>query len=114
MSNARIAYIVLAVLALLVVAFGAFVLYRQFFVVNPAVRPSIQTVVTPEQMGLVNILDQSSQSFDASAGAQGERAALLKDLSGGGQASSSAGTAVPQSNTTTQEDRADLLKSLGH
>ena len=102
MSNLRVAYTILAVIALFVVVFGAFVLYRQFFVVNPAARPSVQTVVTQEQLGLVDILDQSSQSFDASAGAQGERAALLEDLSGG-QASSSA----------TQEDRAELLKSLG-
>ncbi len=97
MSNLRIAYIVLGVLAAFVVALGAFVLYRQFFVVNQAARPSVQTVVTQEQLGLVDILDQSSQNFDASAGAQSGRADLLNQ----------------QNNNTTQEDRADLLKSLG-
>jgi len=115
MSNLRIAYTVLAVIALFVVMFGAFVLYRQFFVVGPASKPSVQTVVTQEQMNLVNMLDQSSQGFDASAEAQGSRAALLKNLSDGQASSSasSAGVPAPQNNTT-QEDRASLLKSLGH
>ena len=112
MSKVRIAYILLAAVAVLVAAFGAFVLYRQFFVVNPALRPSVQTVVTQEQLGLVDILDQSSQNFDASAGAQSGRADLLKQLSGG-QASSSTGAPAPQTDGATQEDRADLLKSLG-
>src|SRR3989338_1681028 len=111
MSNLRIAYTVLAVLAVFVVVFGVFILYRQFFVVNPAAN-SVQTVVTQEQLGLVDILDQSSQTFDASAAAQGERAALLEDISGG-QASSSASAAAAQENNTTQEERAGLLKSLG-
>lgn len=112
MSNVRIAYTVLAVLAVFVAAFGAFILYRQFFIIAPAIRPDVRTVVTPEQMNLVDILDQSSQTFDAGAAAQGERAALLNDLSGG-QASSSAGAAPAPENNTTQEDRAGLLESLG-
>ncbi len=113
MSNVRTAYTILAVIALFVVVFGGFILYRQFFVVNPAARPNVQTVVTQEQLGLVDILDQSSQTFDASAGAQSSRAALLNDISGR-QASSSAGAPAVQNNSTTQEDRANLLKSLGH
>ena|SRR3989338_9085076 len=112
MSNLRIAYTFLAVFALFVAVFGAFILYRQFFVVAPAIRPDVRTVVTQEQMNLVDILDQSSQTFDASAAAQGERAALLEDISGG-QASSSASAAAAQENNTTQEERAGLLKSLG-
>ena len=112
MSNLRIAYAVLAVFTLFVVVLGAFVLYRQFFVVGPAAKPGAQTVVTQEQLHLVDVLDQSSQTFDASAGAQTGRAALLKDLSGG-QASSSAGAPASQNNDTTQEDRANLLKSIG-